>query len=102
MLTRTFIAAGLVPTATSASAGITMESPAHAALKSAQIPLAAYAFQRPAPPLARVCTGSGGSGTVTVTKPVDASSPQLAEASKTKSATEVLVDDQKADGKHVA
>src|SRR5258705_7504728 len=83
-------------------ADIVMEFPEHATLKESHIPVAAYAFQRSAPPLARVCTGAGGSGTFTVTKPVDASSPGLAEAAKTKSATQVVVDDQKANGKRVA
>src|SRR5258705_10590198 len=69
-------------------ADIVMEFPEHATLKESHIPVAAYAFQRSAPPLARVCTGAGGSGTFTVTKPVDATSPELAEAAKTKSATQ--------------
>lgn len=106
MTKRSVIAAGIAGLAlaipAAASADIVMEFPEHATLKEAHIPLAAYAFQRSAPPLARVCTGAGGSGTFTVTKPVDATSPELAEAAKTKSATQVVVDDQKADGKRVA
>ena len=107
MTKRSVIAAGIaglaafaVPAA--ASADVLMDFPDHATLKQTRIPVATYAFQRSAPPLARVCTGAGGSGSFTVTKPVDASSPELAEAAKTKSATQVLVDDQKADGKRVA
>jgi len=79
-----------------------MEFPEHATLKETHIPLAAYAFQRSAPPLLRMCTGAGGSGTFTVTKAVDPTSPDLAEAAKAKSATQVLIDDQKPNGKRVA
>ena len=106
MTKRSVIAAGIAGLAfaipAAASAEIIMDFPDHATLKATHIPVAAYAFQRSAPPLARVCTGAGGSGTFTVTKPVDATSPDLAEAAKTKTATQVMVDDQKADGKRVA
>ena len=106
MTKRSVIAVGIAGLAlaipAAASADIVMDFPELATLKETHIPVAAYAFQRSAPPLARMCTGAGGSGTFTVTKPVDASSPELAEAAKTKSATQVLVDDQKPNGKRVA
>lgn len=94
-----------------ASAGVAFPHPAWAAtvmdfpeqkvLKD-QIQVASYSFQRSAPPLARVCTGAGGGGSFTITKPVDATSPQLADAMKAKSGSVVQLDDTKADGSRVA
>ncbi len=83
------------------SAAIVMDFPDHPALKD-HVQVASYSFQRSAPPLARVCTGAGGGGSFTIVKPVDAASLQLAEASRSKSAAQVLLDDTKADGKRVA
>jgi len=100
---RTAIAAAAIVLISAPSfAAVLMDFPEHATLKQSHIPLAAYAFQRSAPPLARVCTGQGASGTFTVTKPVDAASPQLAEAAKTRTGTLVQLDDQKPDGARVA
>ena len=83
-----------------ASATVQMEFPNHATIKE-HIPVMAYDFKN-APPLARVCTGSGGSGSVTITKSVDASSPKLADAAKEKGGATVIVDDQQANGRHMA
>jgi len=83
-----------------ALAGAQMEFPDHATIKE-HIPVMAYDFKS-APPLARVCTGAGGSGSFSITKPVDASSPKLAEAAQAKDGTTVIVDDQQSNGRHVA
>jgi hypothetical protein len=82
-------------------AAIVMDFPDHPALTD-HVQVASYAFQRSAPPLAKQCTGAGGGGSFTITKPVDAQSPQLAEASRSKGGAQVLLDDTKADGKRVA
>jgi len=83
------------------SAAIVMDFPDHPALKD-HVAVASYSFQRSAPPLAKQCTGAGGGGSFTITKPVDAASPQLAEASQSKSGAQVLLDDTQANGKRVA
>jgi len=83
-----------------ASAATVMEFPDNATLKG-QVELQAYNF-RSAPPVARQCVGTGGSGTLTITKPVDAMSPQIAEASKAKKGALLQVEETKPDGTHVA
>jgi hypothetical protein len=82
------------------SAATVMDFPDNTTLKGGVV-LADYNF-RSAPPVARQCAGQGGSGSFTVTKPVDQLSPQLAEASKAKKGSLVQIDDNKADGTHVA
>jgi type VI protein secretion system component Hcp len=83
------------------SAATIMDFPEHPALKS-QMPVLSYAFQRSAPPIARQCTGAGGGGSVTVTKPVDAATPLLAEVSQSKAGALVQLDDTKPDGTRIA
>jgi type VI protein secretion system component Hcp len=83
-----------------ASATTVMEFPDDATL-TGTVELQAYNF-RSAPPIARQCTGTGGSGTLTITKPVDAMSPQITETSKAKKGVLLQVDDTKPDGTHVA
>jgi type VI protein secretion system component Hcp len=83
-----------------ANAATVMTFPDDAELKD-PIELQAYSF-RSAPPLARQCIGQGGSGSVTITKPVDAMSPQLTANSQARKGSVVLIDDIKADGKRVA
>lgn len=77
-----------------------MEFPDDATL-AGTVELQAYNF-RSAPPITRQCTGTGGSGTFTLTKPIDAMTPQIAEASKAKKGVLLQVDDNKPDGTHVA
>ena len=84
-----------------ASAEIIMGFPQHETLKG-QMAVASYAWQRAAPPLARICTGAGGGGRFTVVKPVDDTSPALAEALKAKKGAVVQLSDTKADGTRVA
>ena len=81
-------------------AATVMEFPDNAEIKG-KVELTTYNF-RSAPPIARQCTGTGGGGTFTATKPVDALSPQLAEASKAKKTAMLQIEDTKADGTHVA
>src|SRR5258705_9826409 len=95
------VAALALLAAAPSSAAIVMDFPDQPALKD-HVAVASYSFQRSAPPLARVCTGQGGGGSFTIVKPVDAASPQLAEASQAKSGTQVLLDDTQANGKRVA
>ena len=81
-------------------AATVMDFPDNAEL-TGKVELTAYNF-RSAPPIARQCTGAGGGGTFTITKPVDALSPQLADASKAKKTAMVQIDDDRSDGTHVA
>ena len=83
-----------------ANAATIMDFPDNAALKG-RAEVVAYAF-RSAPPIARQCAGKSNGGSITVTKPVDAMSPQLAQAAQAKSAITMQIDDSKADGTRVA
>jgi type VI protein secretion system component Hcp len=101
-LSATGVAAlALLALAPQANAATLMDFPDNAELKG-KVEVQAYAFQRSAPPVARQCVGQGGGGTFTVTKPVDAMSPQLAQASQGKKGSVVQIDDAKADGTRVA
>jgi type VI protein secretion system component Hcp len=81
-------------------AATVMEFPDNAEI-TGKAELTAYNF-RSAPPIARQCIGEGGGGTFTITKPVDALSPQLADASKAKKTALLQIDDTKRDGTRVA
>jgi type VI protein secretion system component Hcp len=83
-----------------ANAATIMDFPDNAALKG-RTEVAAYAF-RSAPPIAKQCAGKGNGGSITVTKPVDAMSPQLAQAAQAKSAITMQIDDSKSDGTRIA
>ena len=77
-----------------------MEFPDSEMLKGT-VEIQAYTF-RSAPPITRQCAGTGGSGTFTLTKPVDAMTPQIADVSRAKKGVLLQVDDTKPDGTHVA
>lgn len=93
-------ALGLFALVQPASAAVVIDFPDNTTLKG-RAELQAYNF-RSAPAVARQCAGQGGGGTLTITKLVDALSPQLAEVAKAKTGSLLQVDDTKADGTRVA
>ena len=96
-----FIALSAIVAPSETSADILMSFPQAETLKG-QMLVSSYSWQRAAPPLARICTGAGAGGRFTILKPVDDSSPALAETLKTKNGAVVQLDDAKADGKRMA
>jgi type VI protein secretion system component Hcp len=85
---------------THAVAGTTMAFPENPDMQG-QAELQSFAF-RSAPPVAKQCLGQAGSGSLTVTKSVDALSPALAQVAQAKKGSVVQIDDTKPDGTRVA
>lgn len=103
MMYRKFFDASIVSLALSSTcvhAAAVMEFPDGAIVKG-KAQVAAYAFKS-VPPVERQCNGQASSGSFTVTKPVDALTPQLAEAAAGKHGTTVLIDDTNPDGTRIA